>query len=102
LVATLAIFAPSFLLLPAGIALWSVLRGWTRAPAILMGLNAAVVGLLAAVFVDPIGIALVHAPLAAVIALLALVALGRFALPVWLVVLGSAAAGGLVRVASSH
>jgi chromate transporter len=93
----LGIFAPSFLLLPAGIALWSVVRGSTRAPAILMGLNAAVVGLLAAVAVDPIGIALVHAPVAAAVALAALVALTRFALPAWLVVLGSAATGAALR-----
>ena len=97
LVAVLGIFAPSFLLLPAGIALWSVVRGSTRAPAILMGLNAAVVGLLAAVAVDPIGIALVHAPVAAAVALAALVALTRFALPAWLVVLGSAATGAALR-----
>ncbi len=99
LVATLGIFAPSFLLLPAGIALWGVLRGFARAPAILMGLNAAVVGLLAAVAIDPIGVALVHVPLAALLALAALVALTRYAAPAWLVVLGSAAAGAVLRVA---
>jgi len=97
LVAMLGIFAPSFLLLPAGIALWGSLRGFARAPAILMGLNAAVVGLLAAVAVDPIGVALVHVPLAALLALTALVALTRFAAPAWLVVLGSAAAGAVLR-----
>ena len=93
LVATLGIFAPSFLLLPAGVALWGALRSVKRAPAILMGLNASVVGLLAAVFVDPIGLALVRSPVALGVACAALVALLRFAVPPWLVVLGSAAAG---------
>jgi chromate transporter len=96
LVATLGIFAPSFLLLPAGVALWGSIRRFARAPAILMGLNAAVVGLLAAVAVDPIGVALVRVPLAAAIALCALIALVRFALPAWLVVLGSALAGAVL------
>jgi chromate transporter len=93
LVALLGIFAPSFLLLPAGVALWSNLRRLSRAGATLAGLNAAVVGLLAAVFVDPIGLALVRAPLAAALGAVALAAFVRWNAPAWLVVLGSAACG---------
>jgi len=97
LVATLGIFAPSFLLLPAGVALWSSLRGVPRAAAILMGINASVVGLLAAVLVDPIGVALVRAPLAVALGVAALIALAVLRAPAWLVVLGSAAVGAVLH-----
>lgn len=93
LVALLGIFAPSFLLLPAGVALWANLRRFSRAAAMLAGLNAAVVGLLAAVFVDPIALALTRAPLAAAFGVIALAAFVRWNAPAWLVVLGCAACG---------
>ncbi len=96
-VATLAIFAPSFLLLAAAAPLSTLLRRFARARSILLGLNASVVGLLAAVAIDPIGRSLLQAPVAAVFGLLALVALARFNAPAWLVVLASALAGAALR-----
>jgi chromate transporter len=96
---TLGIFAPSFLLLAAAIPLWTALRDVPRAPATLGGINAAVVGMLAAVFVDPIGTSIVVAPLALVIAVVAFVAFWKFDAPPWLVVSMSAAVGAGVAVA---
>jgi chromate transporter len=96
-VATLAIFAPSFLLLAAAAPLSTLLRRFARARSILLGLNASVVGLLAAVAIDPIGSSLLHAPVAAAFGLLALLALARFDAPAWLVVLASALAGAALR-----
>jgi chromate transporter len=96
-VATLAIFAPSFLLLAAAAPLSTLLRRFARARSILLGLNASVVGLLAAVVIDPIGRSLLHAPVAATFGLIALLALVRLNAPAWLVVLGSALAGAALR-----
>ncbi len=62
-----------------------------------MGINASVVGLLAAVLVDPIGVALVRAPLAVALGVAALIALSVLRAPAWLVVLGSAAVGAVLH-----
>ena len=97
LVALVGIFLPSFLLLAAVLPLWQALRQLPRAAQTLAALNAAVVGLLAAVFVDPIATALARDPLGIAIALGALAALGWARLPAWLVVAACALIGGLVR-----
>lgn len=57
LVALLAIFAPGFLLLTAVLPLWNRIAGSARAARAVAGVNAAVVGLLAAALYDPIWIA---------------------------------------------
>jgi len=97
LVALAGIFLPSFLLLAAVVPLWSALRQIPHAAKTLAGLNAAVVGLLAAVFVDPIATTLGRDPVGIAIALLALAALGWARLPAWLVVAAAAILGALVR-----
>ena len=98
-VAVVGIFAPSFLLLAAALPLWEAVREAPRAAAVLAGLGSAVVGLLAAAFVDPIATTLARDPLAAAIGIVALVPLWRFKAPAWAVVLGAAAAGALARTA---
>jgi chromate transporter len=99
LVATLGIFAPSFLLLAAAFPLWNVLREMPRAAAVLAGFGAAVVGLLAAVLVTPLGTSLVHQPRSLCCALIALALLGFTRAPAWAVVLLGAALGSVLRVA---
>ena len=54
LVALVAIFAPSFLLVPGLLPFWSGLRGRRGARTALAGVNAAVVGLLIAALYDPV------------------------------------------------
>jgi chromate transporter len=54
LLATLAIFVPGFLLLLAMLPLWQQLAHLANAGAVVAGINAAVVGLLAAALYDPI------------------------------------------------
>ena len=95
LVATLGIFAPSFLLVTAAVPLWQAVRDVPRAAATLGGLGAGVVGLLAAVLVDPIALRLAHEPHGAVVASVALALLAWSRAPVWLVVALGAAAGAL-------
>jgi chromate transporter len=93
--ATLAIFAPSFLLLTVALPVWTRVRALPRAPAALAGINASVVGLLATVLVDPIGRRLWETRdwRSLVLAIVAGVALAGFRAPVWLVVAACALAG---------
>ncbi|GAC1306290.1 MAG: chromate efflux transporter [Vulcanimicrobiaceae bacterium] len=88
-IALAGIFAPSFLLVAAAVPLWRVLRALPRAGAALEGINATVVGLLAAVFVDPIATSLARTPFAALLALVAFAVLARTQVPTWAVVLGA-------------
>lgn len=54
LVATLAIFTPGFLLVLGALPLWSAVTASPRAQRAVLGINAAVVGLLLAALVDPV------------------------------------------------
>ena len=90
------IFLPGLLLVPAALPLWDRLRHRRAAQAALRGANAAVVGLLLAALISPVGApALRDVPSAAI-------ALGAFALlltprvPSWLAVLVCAGEGALL------
>ena len=96
-VALTGIFLPSFLLLAAVIPLWSALRQLPRASQTLAGLNAGVVGLLAAVFVDPIASTLARDPVGIALALFALATLVWLRFPAWATVACCALLGGLIR-----
>ncbi|ONG50118.1 hypothetical protein BKE38_19435, partial [Pseudoroseomonas deserti] len=74
-VATLAIFLPGLLLLYGALPLWARLRAQPWARGALLGLNAVVVGILAAALVDPITTSSLKGPGDAVIALLGFLAL---------------------------
>ena len=96
LLATLAIFAPSALLVLGGLPLWDRLRASSRARRALAGAGAAVVGLLAAALYDPVITQGITGPWSIVVALLALAALASQRVPAWAVVLGASALGALV------
>ncbi|MYM75005.1 chromate efflux transporter [Duganella sp. FT134W] len=98
LVCLLAIFAPSFLLIAGALPFWERLRGNMRMQAALIGVNAAVVGLLLAAFYQPVWTSAIDAPQDLGIALLALVALMFWKLPPWLVVVGGSIVGWLVSL----
>ena len=94
--ATLTIFLPGFLLVMALLPLWQQVRDDPRLRRPLAGVNAAVVGILAAALWDPV---LVHGVTSASDGMIALTALlllasGRF--PVWLIVAGCGLAAVLV------
>ncbi len=55
LVATVSVFAPGFLLLVAVLPAWTRITAMPRAQHAVAGINAAVVGLLAAALIDPVG-----------------------------------------------
>lgn len=96
LVCLLAIFAPSFLLVVGALPFWERLRRNTRTQAALLGINAAVVGLLLAALYQPVWTSAIYAPQDFGLALVALIALMFWKLPPWLVVVGSGVAGGLL------
>ena len=89
LLALFAIFMPSFLLVIGALPFWEQLRHYPRTQTALIGINAAVVGLLVAAFYDPVWTSAIHAPQDFALALVALLALMMWKLPPWLVVIGS-------------
>ena len=98
LICLLAIFAPSFLLVVGALPFWERLRRNSRTQAALIGINAAVVGLLLAALYQPVWTSAIHAPQDFGLALVAIVALMFWKLPPWLVVLGSGVLGGLLSI----
>ncbi|MCY4607682.1 MAG: chromate efflux transporter [bacterium] len=96
LMALVAIFVPSALLIVGGLHFQGLLRRAPPARRAFAGVNAAVVGLLAAVFHDPIlsaGLISVHAT---AIAAASFVALAAWKAPAWAVVLLAGVAGFVV------
>jgi len=97
LAATLAIFLPAFLLLVGVLPFWERLRAHPLIYAALGGINAAVVGLLAAALWNPVITSAVHGP--ADLLLVALLAgLMRLKLPVVALVLCGAGGGVLLSL----
>jgi chromate transporter len=93
LIALLAVFAPSFLLVAGALPFWEGLRRQPRVRAALMGINAAVVGLLLAALWNPVITSAVHGVGDVVLAGVALVALMQWKWPPWVVVAGCAGVG---------
>ena len=91
--ALLAIFAPAFLLVAGALPFWESLRARPGVRAALMGVNAAVVGLLLAALWNPVITSGIHGVADALLAGLALLALMRWKWPPWGVVLACALAG---------
>jgi chromate transporter len=93
LVATVAIFVPSFTLIFALAPGWNRVRTLPRAAAVLRGANAAVVGLLAGVLYSPVLTSLQASATGIAIALAAFALIEVWRFPPWAVVLASAALG---------
>jgi chromate transporter len=98
-VATLAIFAPSFLLVAGLLPFWDTLRHRSGVRAALRGVNAAVVGMLLTALFTPIWTGAVHTPADFGLALVAFLLLAMWAAPPWLVVVMGALVGeAMVRL----
>jgi chromate transporter len=91
-----AVFIPSFLLVFGVIPFWDRLRANRQVQAALVGVNAAVVGLLLAALYNPVWTNAIFGPGDFTLALIALVALMVWKLPPWLVVLAGGIAGWVV------
>lgn len=90
------IFLPGLLLVPAALPLWDRLRHRRAAQAALRGANAAVVGLLLAALISPVGAPALRDVPSAAIALAAFALLLTPRVPSWLAVLVCAGAGALL------
>ena len=85
-----AIFIPGLLLLFAALPFWNHLSLWHPARASMAGINAAVVGLLAATLVDPLWVSSVHTAFDVLIVLGAFILIKKSLIPTWGVVLAVA------------
>jgi chromate transporter len=98
-IALLAIFLPGILLHVAALPFWSQLRSATPMQAAMRGINAAVVGLLAAALYQPVWTSAVLGKLDFAIALTSFVLLTVWRAPALLVVLFTVVAGTALRLA---
>jgi len=98
LICLVAIFLPSFLLLIGVLPFWDTLRRMPAVRSALLGVNAAVVGLLLAALYRPVWISAVFAPADFAIGLVAFLLLAMWAVPPWLVVIFGAAAASLAAL----
>jgi chromate transporter len=93
LVALVAVFLPGMLLVYGVLPFWDRVRARASVRGAIMGVNAAVVGILGAALYDPISTSAIHRPLDAALALIGFAALTVANLPVMAVVAMAAAAG---------
>lgn len=94
-----AIFLPSFLLVAGTLPSWDRIRQNAAFRRALMGINAAVVGLLIAALYDPVWTSAIHAPKDFGLGLAAFGLLAFWKLPPWLVVVGAALGGWALSLA---
>ena len=87
IIATVAIFLPSFLLITAILPFWNSLSQNQSVRSALVGVNAAVVGVLLAAFYDPIFTSGITSSVDFAVAVLSFSLLQFFKRPAWLVVL---------------
>ena len=90
LIALVGIFLPAFLLVIGTLPFWNVLRSRQAFQSALIGINAAVVGLLLAALYDPAWTSAIHAPADLALGLAAFGLLAVWKWPPWLVVVLSA------------
>jgi chromate transporter len=96
--ALVAIYLPGILLLLGALPLWQSLRALRYAPAVVAGIHAAVVGLLAAALYEPLWTTAVHTRWDLAVAAAGFVLLAAWRVPPFVVVL-TGAAGGLTLAA---
>ncbi|CAM5467196.1 chromate efflux transporter [Mycolicibacterium aubagnense] len=94
--ALIAIFLPGLLLVYGALPFWDHLRALPRAQAAMRGTNAAVVGILAAAFYDPVLTSAIVQPTDAVFGLGGLLLLVFARMPPWVVVILLAGAGAVM------
>ena len=98
LLCLVAIFLPSFLLLVGALPFWDALRRRAAVQAALLGINAAVVGLLLAALYRPVWTSAIFGPADFALGLVAFLLLALWAVPPWLVVILGAVAASAVAM----
>jgi chromate transporter len=97
LICLIAIFLPSMLLVVGALPFWDSLRGRPALRNVLSGVNASVVGLLAAAFYDPVWTSAILRPADFAVAAAGFLLLLAWRTPPWLVVILSAVAGAVLN-----
>jgi chromate transporter len=98
LLATIAIFLPAFLLLFGAFPFWNMLRHNPKIQGALMGVNAAVVGILISAFYKPIWTSTIVKPIDFAFAAFLFSLLVYWKLPPWVIVVTGAAGGVLISI----
>ncbi|OLS40605.1 chromate transporter [Bacillus sp. MRMR6] len=98
LIATIAIFLPAFLLILGSLPFWDTLRRNPKIKGALMGVNAAVVGILIAAFYHPIWTSSILAPIDFAFAAVLFSMLVYWKLPPWIIVVAGAIGGWLLAL----
>ncbi|XEC96634.1 chromate transporter [Paenibacillus tarimensis] len=93
IVATIAIFLPAFLLIVGALPFWNALRGNPKIQGMLVGINAAVVGILLAAFYQPLWTTSILNAMDFALAALLFIMLVFWKLPPWVIVIAGAAGG---------
>nr|WP_240159472.1 chromate transporter [Paenibacillus aceris] len=96
LIATVAIFLPAFLLIVGALPFWNTMRKSPKVQGALIGINAAVVGILLAALYNPLWTTAIVTPADFVLAAVLFVMLVFWKLPPWLVVIAGAIGGMLI------
>ncbi|WP_054024486.1 chromate transporter [Bacillus sp. FJAT-28004] len=95
IVATIAIFLPAYLLVAGALPFWNVLRSSPKIQGALVGINAAVVGILLAALYDPLWTNTILESGDFILAAILFIMLVFWKLPPWMIVF-TGAAGGMV------
>lgn len=98
LLATVAIFLPAFLLIIGTLPFWDSLRRNPKVKGALMGVNAAVVGILISAFYQPIWTSSILAPIDFAFAAILFSMLVYWKLPPWIIVVTGALGGTLLSL----
>ena len=98
LLATVAIFLPAFLLILGTLPFWDSVRRNPKIRGALMGVNAAVVGILTSAFYHPIWTSTVFAPIDFAFAAILFSMLVYWKLPPWIVVVTGAVGGAIISL----
>lgn len=96
LVATAAIFLPAFLLILGALPFWDLLRNNEKVKGAVMGVNAAVIGILISALYTPIWTSSILEPVHFALAAILFVMLVYFKLPPWVIVVTGALGGMLI------
>lgn len=96
ILATIAIFLPAFLLILGTLPFWDSLRRNPKIKGALMGVNAAVVGILISVFYQPIWTSSILSPIDFAFAAILFSMLVYWKLPPWIIVVTGAIGGSLM------
>ncbi|MEW9670539.1 chromate transporter [Ammoniphilus sp. 3BR4] len=96
IVATVGIFLPAFLLVIGTLPFWDTLRRKPNIQGALVGVNAAVVGILLAALYDPIWISTILSPIDFALASILFIMLVFWKTPPWVVVIAGAIGGMMI------